>query len=311
MAPLATSHPVAELARRQHGNISLAQLRESELSEDQIKARSGAGWLIARHREVYAVGHVPRTRESIWAAAVLALGLGALLSHTAAGALWRIVRGPVQTHVIVPPQCGRHRRDGIVVHRQVVAEAHRASHDAIPCTNLLRTLLDLAAILPLNALASSFEEAQVVHKLRPEVLAAEVLSRPGHRGTGKLKVILSDAVDPTGVRSILELRFLRMCAAHGIPRPLVNERIGVWTPDFLWPEGMVVVETDGVDFHRTAAKRRRDAEKDAALEALGFTVIRLRWADVVERPLDTAERIRNAVSGSWGADTAPQLPVSG
>ena len=311
MTPSATSHRIAALAARQHGNISLAQLRECELSEDQIKARSSAGWLIHRHREVYAVGHVPRTRESIWAAAVLALGLDALLSHTAAGALWRIVRGPVQTHVIVPPQCGRHRRDGIVVHRQLVAEAHRATHDAIPCTNLLRTLLDLAAILPLSALASSFEEAQVIHELRPEILAAEVLSRPGHRGTGKLKVILADAVDPAGVRSILELRFLRMCAAHGIARPLVNERIGMWTPDFLWPEQLVVVETDGVDFHRTAAKRRRDAEKDEALTALGLTVIRLRWGDVVERPFETAARIRGAVSGSWGGDGALQLPVAG
>ena len=35
---------------------------------------------------------------------------------------------------------------------------------------------------------------------------------------------------------MLELRFLRMCAAHGLPRPLVNIHIGEWTPDFYWPE---------------------------------------------------------------------------
>lgn len=301
MTPSSHSHRVAQLARRQHGHVSNAQLREVGLDDDAIKARAGAGWLIPRHREVYAVGHVPRTREAAWAAAVLALGPGALLSHLAAGALWRIVRGAVETHVTIAPELGRRHRDGIVVHRQAVPGAHRATHDAIPCTNLLRTLLDLAALLPLRGLASSFEEAQVIHKLSPELLAAEVLSRRGHRGTAKLKVILDGAVDPAGVRSILELRFLRLCAAHGIERPAVNERIGIWTPDFLWERDKVVVETDGVDFHRSPAKRRRDAEKDDALAALGFTVIRLRWADVVGRPLHTAARLRVALIGSCGA----------
>ena len=309
MTPSAISHRVAELAARQHGNISFAQLRAGGLSEDKIKARSGAGWLIPRHREVYAVGHVPRTRESTWAAAVLALGAEALLSHASAGAAWGIVRGPVQTHVIVPADCGSGHRDGIVVHRQTVADAHRALRHGIPCTNLVRTLLDLAAILPGKPLGWAFEEAQVIHKLAPEVLGAEVLSRRGHRGTRKLRLLLEGAVDPAGVRSILELRFLRMCAAHGLPRPLVNEPIGVWTPDFLWPERLVVVETDGVDFHHTAAKRRRDDEKDAYLRSLGFTVVRLRWADVVERPDRTAARVSNALSGSCGADAALQLSV--
>ena len=296
MTPLAHTQRIARLARRQHGHVSLEQLRDAGFDDEAVKTRTGVGWLIPRHREVYAVGHVPRTRQAIWSAAVLAFGPGALLSHLAAGALWRIVTGAVQTHVIIAPHLARRHRDGIIVHRQTVPEAHRATHDAIPCTNLLRTLLDLAAILPQRALASAFEEAQVIHELRPELLAAEVLSRRGYRGTGKLKVILKDAIDPKGVRSILELRFLRMCAANGLERPLVNERIGIWTPDFLWPRQMVVVETDGVDFHRTAAKRRRDDEKDAALTALGFTVIRLRWADVVEQPSTTAARIRDALN---------------
>jgi len=301
MGALDDTQRAARIARRQHGNISYAQLRSCGLSRGEIKGRADRGWLLPRHRKVYAVGHVPRARESTWSAAVLALGEEAHLSHTAAGALWRIVRGAVQTHVVVPTTSGLPRRDGIVVHRQVLPEAHRATHDGIRCTNLLRTLLDLAAILPLGALAYSFEEAQVIHKLAPEVLGAEVLSRPGHRGTGKLKAILDGAVDPAGVRSILELRFLRMCAAHGIPRPLVNERIGVWTPDFLWAEQMVVVETDGVDFHRTAAKRRRDARKDEYLRGLGLTVLRLRWADVVERPVETAAKVRGALTVELGA----------
>ena len=66
--------------------------------------------------------------------------------------------------------------------------------------------------------------------------------------------MLVGAVDPADVRSVLELRFLRMCAAHGLPRPQVNVRMGEWTPDFYWPEWGLVVETDSVAFHSTAGR---------------------------------------------------------
>jgi hypothetical protein len=290
------THRVAALASRQHGNITLAQLHEIGFDEDAVEHRVAIGWLLPRHRRVFAVGHVPRSRESRWFAAALALGPRAVVSHISAAILWGIMRRAAQAHVTVPTRNGLPRRDGIVVHRQVLHEEHRSTRAGIPCTNLVRTMLDLAAILPLKATAAAFEEAQVIAKLRPEVLAAEVLSRPGFRGNGKLRTILTDAVDPAGVRSILELRFLRLCAAQGIPRPLVNEKIDVWTPDFLWPEAMLAVETDGVDFHRTAAKRRRDEKKDAYLRAQGFTVVRLTWADVVNRPEPTAAGVRDALT---------------
>ena len=68
------------------------------------------------------------------------------------------------------------------------------------------------------------------------------------------------------------------------------------TPDFLWPDHGLVVETDGYEFHRTAAARRRDALKDEFLRAAGLTVIRLTWADVIERPAQTAARVRDATN---------------
>jgi very-short-patch-repair endonuclease len=82
-----------------------------------------------------------------------------------------------------------------------------------------------------------------------------------------------------------------MCAAHGIPRPKVNVRMGEWTPDFYWPEWGLIVETDSVAFHSTAWERQRDALKDDAMRALGLDVLRLRWAEVVGQPAETARRI--------------------
>jgi very-short-patch-repair endonuclease len=151
-------------------------------------------------------------------------------------------------------------------------------------------------VASLNELFRAFEQAQVRLHMPPAPLAAEVIARPRRRGNKKLRLILSGAVDPAAVRSVLELRFLRMCAAHGIPRPQVNVRIGIWTPDFLWPDRRLVVETDGYEFHRTAAARRRDARKDEELRSLGLTVVRLTWSDVVERPAPTAKCIRDATN---------------
>ena len=121
-----------------------------------------------------------------------------------------------------------------------------------------------------------------------------MISRPRQRGNGKLRLVLQGAVDPAAVRSVLELRFLRLCDAHGIPRPHVNVRMGEWTPDFYWPDWGLIVETDGVAFHRTAAARQRDARKDEAMGARGLIVLRLTWADVTERAAETARRIHES-----------------
>ena len=223
---------------------------------------------------------------------MLALGDEAVLSYTAAAALWGMLRGGAVTEVTVPTTAGHLRRDGILVHRQRLPAAHVTAHRGIPVTTPIRTLLDLAAVASLNELFKAFEQAKVRLHMPPAPLAAEVISRPRRRGNAKLRRILSGSVDPADVRSVLELRFLRMCAAHGIPRPQVNVRIDAWTPDFFWPDRRLVVETDGYEFHRTAAARRRDARKAEAMRELGLTVVRLTWSDVVERPEVTAKRIR-------------------
>jgi hypothetical protein len=286
---MSASDPIRRLAERQHGNVTFAQLRAARLTRHQIAHRVKEGWLVPRHTAVYAVGHVPRSRESRWHAAVLALG-DAVLSHRAGGAHWAVVGGAVPTEVTVPRD--RRPRDGIVIHRAPLPPEHVTTRDGIPVTTLLRTMLDLATVLPTRRLAQAFEEAQVLHHLPPAPLAAEVLARRRYRGNARLRAILDGAVDPAAVKSILELRFLRMCAAHGIPRPLVNEKIGIWTPDFLWPERRLVVETDSVAFHRTPAKKRRDAEKDAFLTDNGYRVLRVSCADVTETPESVARLIR-------------------
>src|SRR5690349_11964603 len=109
----------AEIARRaepQHGVLTLAQLEAVGLSRRAIGDRVASGRLHRVHRGVFGVERP--TREGRWLAAVLAIGERAVLSHRSAAALWGL---------------GRDTRSVVDVTAQ----------DAIPCTALPRTLLDV------------------------------------------------------------------------------------------------------------------------------------------------------------------------
>ena len=182
---------LAALAARQNGNVTHRQLLDAGLSPQQIKRRREAGWLVPRHTGVFAVGYIPAPRESAWHAGVLALGEGAVLSHTAAAALWGMLRGGGVTEVTVPTTAGRPKRDGILIHRQRLPATHVTTHRGIPVTTPIRTLLDLAAVASLNVLFRAFEQAQVRLHMPPAPLAAEVIARPRRRGNAKLRRILA------------------------------------------------------------------------------------------------------------------------
>ena len=82
---------VAELAERQHGVVTRAQLVELGLADSGIARRVRDGRLHRVHRGVYAVGHPKLTTEGRFLAAVVSCGDDAALSHLAAAVLWALV----------------------------------------------------------------------------------------------------------------------------------------------------------------------------------------------------------------------------
>jgi very-short-patch-repair endonuclease len=76
---------------------------------------------------------------------VLACGDGAVLSHQSAAALWRITASQSGlTHVMIPGDAGRKRRDAIVLHRSsTLLSSHSTIRRSIPVTKPSRTLEDL------------------------------------------------------------------------------------------------------------------------------------------------------------------------
>ena len=79
------------LASEQHGIITRSQLLHAGVGPDTIKRWVNTGRLIALHRGVYALGHVPPSPHARTMAAVLACGPGAVLSQRSAAQLWGLI----------------------------------------------------------------------------------------------------------------------------------------------------------------------------------------------------------------------------
>src|SRR5215212_7352610 len=93
---------IAGLAARQHGVVSLAQLRALGLGRGAINHRITRRLLHRVHPQVYCVGHPLLSREGRWMASVLAGGVAAALSYWSGAGLWAIRDGGgPRSHVTV------------------------------------------------------------------------------------------------------------------------------------------------------------------------------------------------------------------
>src|SRR6478609_7789898 len=75
---------VSNLAAREHGVLSVEQLRACGLDHDAIAVRRDNGHLHWLHKGVYAVGHAKVTLEGCYLAAVKACSDGAVLCRWSA-----------------------------------------------------------------------------------------------------------------------------------------------------------------------------------------------------------------------------------
>jgi very-short-patch-repair endonuclease len=89
----------------------------------------------------------------------------------------------------------------------------------------------------------------------------------------------------TRADTYLERRFLRLVRAAGLPEPLTQQGlVDRYRVDFLWPEQNVVVETDSLTYHRTAATQAKDIRRDQDLLTAGYTVLRFTHTQVTTDP---------------------------
>lgn len=212
-------------------------------------------------------------------AAALGCGPLALLSHESAAFLWGIVAWGEGIDVVVPYSVAR-RRLGIRVHRRLgLGPRHRRWVDGIPVTDPVATIVDLAACVTAGRLERAIGEADRLDLIDPDALRAALDSIPRRPGLGRLRSLL-DAQAFSLTDSELERRFLVIARSAGLPQPKTQAWVTGFRVDFFWPDLGLVVETDGLRYHRTAAQQKKDLIRDQAHAMAGLTTLRFTAAQV-------------------------------
>lgn len=267
------------LVRRQHGVVTRTQLLANGIGGDAIQRRISAGRLHPLWRGVYAVGRPEVSRLGRWMGAVLSCGPNALLSHSSAAALWQIMPWDGGIDVVVPGHVSR-RRLGIRVHRRAAAGSENGRQvEGIPVTDPTSTLVDLAERGPIEAVEEAVREADRLGLIDPVALRGSLDSIPRQPGLGRLRKLL-DSETFSSTDSVLERRFLRLVRTTGLPLPQTQVWLSGYRVDFYWPELGLVVETDGLTYHRTPSQQKRDRQRDQTHAAAGLTPLRFTAAQV-------------------------------
>jgi very-short-patch-repair endonuclease len=272
----ARSREAWALARAQHGVLTRTGLLGLGFSKIAIEHRVATGRLHPIARGVYAVGRAELTPHGRWMAATLACGDGAVLSHRSAAELWGIGHeAEHRIHVTIRRRSGLKRR-GIKVHtRPSLGAGSFVIRFGIPVTNPIQTLIDLTPELRPMQLERAVNEADKHDLVDPETLrqalGLQIYARMP--GVGTLRTMLDRHTFRLS-DSDLEILFRPLARAAALPPPLTKHWVLGYETDFFFPEHDLIVETDGLRYHRTAAQQARAVKRDQKHVAAGFRVLR-------------------------------------
>ncbi len=251
------------------------------------------GRLRAVHPGVYRSAAVTVDQERRLLAALKAAGRDGAVSHRAAAHRLGLTKRWADVVELVVRHHARPRLHDVTVRRTTwLPVAHVRPVRGLRTTTIDRTLADLGAVADQGTVDELVQQAVVARRTTVERLYAFVdqYGRQGRTGIATLRACLDDWV--MGERppeSVLEVLFARLVRRSGLPSAVYQHEIRhdgrfVARADAAWPGAMLVVEVDGLHSHSTASALQRDHDRQNDLVALGWTVLRFTWRDVVQRP---------------------------
>lgn len=290
-----------ELARAQHGVVTSAQAVKA-LGPSR-KARWVADRrLIAVQPKVLRLAGAPETwHQAVHAAALATEGT---VSHRSAAELWGLIKPAGYVEVSVRYERNPRSQPPAIVHR--IGDLHprlATEREAMQVTDPLRTIIDLGLVLPVwgvrdalsRGLTTRLFNVTEVQDLR------DALARPGRAGTGIIKRLIEDRLLTADTEaSILEARFVDLTRHHELPSPTFQYEVWhagrfVARIDAAYPDLLLAIEIDGYEHHASPEAFQRDRARQNYLVALGWTVLRFTWHDVVHDPARVAGSVRDMV----------------
>lgn len=306
----ATNRVLASLARAQHQLVRADQALAAGVSRDALERRVTSGLLDRVDRDLFRISASASTWHQRALAAVWLQGPTALLSCRAAVRLWRldpVPPGPLE--VLTERWARRERRPDVKVHetRQLLA-VDRSVVDGIPCTSVVRTLLDCAGVLHPFRTDQLFEDALRKRLCTVDEVADRFVrfARRGRGGTRAMRELLEKRVGrdvPT--MSEFERRFLELVRDHHFPMPMLQHPVQLDVAkvslDFAWPGARLAVECDGLYDHGTSIQLPWDDDRQNELQLRGWLVLRFTWAVLTRSPDVVVRQLHRALT-----DRTPQ-----
>jgi very-short-patch-repair endonuclease len=221
-----------------------------------------------------------------------------VLSHRSAAELWGI--GWEENHRIdvTVRRSAKITRRGIKVRRRPsLSERSVVRRFGIPVTTPTQTLIDLATELKPVRLERAVNQADVHDLVDPETLRRSLDACVGMPGAKTLRTMLDRHTFRLS-DSDLEIYFRPLALAAGFPLPLSKQWILGYEVDFHFPDHGLIVETDGLRYHRTPAQQARMVKRDQTHISHGFRVLRFTHWQIAYAPNEVAEvlgRVRKLV----------------
>lgn len=283
---------VCALGASQYGYVSNVDLERIGYTPGQVRGLCDTGRLDRQRPGLFQLPGVrPTGRSRLYLHTVTT---GGFASHLSAATLLRFGRPddlwPGRFEVTVAPGSKPRGHPQLRVYRMRGAEKMSTIVSGIRCTNVDRTLLDLAADHPFTLFRDCLSEA-----LRRRLTSTQRLIDAGNaadscrqKNRRAMTKALGSALHETVPMSDWSNWVVDLLLANRIPRPELEVAIydanGVFIGqvDVYWPEFKLVVELDGRQFHWNRESFASDRKRDARLIAEGILVLQFTWEQYLD-----------------------------
>ena len=291
-----------EAARSQHGLVTGEQALAA-LGPYRRRRWVTEGRIVLVQPNVYRLAGAPET----WHQALkgLELSTSGVVSHRSAAEIWGLLLPAGYVEVSIS------RGHAATVHPPAIAHRIKdlrpdlaVEREGLRLTDPVRTIVDLGLVVPHSLVAAALRRG-ISKRLVSLVEARHIregLGRRGRNGTGVLgEVIDIHVLADERAESELEVRFLELRRRFDLAELMLQYEVWdmgrcVGRVDAAVPRLKLAVEIDGYEHHSTPEAFQLDRSRQNELVALGWTVLRFTWTDVVHHPHKVALQIRQAIT---------------